>query len=96
MIPITQSVIYEGRVQGVGFRYCAKEVAKGYEVTGWIKNLPSGTVEMAVKGDEQEVREFIAASILRKRQFPNTSTKRINSTISELLPNPVCILCPVK
>jgi len=81
MIPITQSVIYEGRVQGVGFRYCAKEVAKGYEVTGWIKNLPSGTVEMAVKGEEQEVREFIAAianSEVAKHIKKTTISEHIN------------------
>ena len=61
MIQIIQNVIFEGKVQGVGFRYCTKELAKGYEVTGWIKNQPTGVVEMAVKGKESEVHEFLTA-----------------------------------
>lgn len=61
MIQLVQNVVFEGRVQGVGFRYCTKELAKGYEVTGWIKNKPTGVVEMAVKGEDTEVEAFLAA-----------------------------------
>ena len=61
MTRITQKVVFEGHVQGVGFRYCAKEVAKGYEITGTIKNLPSGIVEMIVTGLEAEIQEFITS-----------------------------------
>lgn len=52
-------VHYEGRVQGVGFRYATKRIAMGFEVTGWVRNLPDGRVEMIVCGDEAEVREFL-------------------------------------
>ena len=54
-------VYYSGRVQGIGFRYTAREVACGYEVTGFVQNLPDGRVEMIVEGDEEEVKAFLDA-----------------------------------
>lgn len=47
-----------GRVQGVGFRYSVKQLAAGYEVTGWVRNLPDGRVEVWLQGEENEVREM--------------------------------------
>ena len=56
-----KQVFYEGRVQGVGFRYTAKRVAMGFEVTGWVKNLADGRVELQVMSDEPgEVDAFLA------------------------------------
>lgn len=52
-------VFYEGRVQGVGFRYTARHLAKGFEVAGTVRNLPDGRVEIEVAG--AEAREFIQA-----------------------------------
>jgi acylphosphatase len=54
-------VFYSGRVQGVGFRYTAREVACGYEVTGFVRNLHDGRVEMVAEGNEEEVRAFLDA-----------------------------------
>lgn len=53
-------VLYEGRVQGVGFRWNAKRVAQGFDVTGWVRNLPDGRVELHVSGDAGEVEAFLA------------------------------------
>ena len=56
---IAKRVIFSGRVQGVGFRYTTKDLARGFEVCGWVKNLPEGTVELQVMGEEDEVESFI-------------------------------------
>ena len=55
----TKRVIYEGRVQGVGFRYTTKDLARGYDVLGTVRNLPDGTVELIVAGEGEEVGEFL-------------------------------------
>lgn len=60
-MPTSRQVFYTGRVQGVGFRYSVKQIAAGYEVTGWVRNLPDGRVELAACGAAEEVQAFIAA-----------------------------------
>ena len=54
-------IFFEGNVQGVGFRYSIRHIAKGFEVTGWVRNLRDGRVEMQVAGEENEVRGFLEA-----------------------------------
>ena len=54
-------VLYSGRVQGVGFRYTAKSVATGFEITGTVRNLPDGRVELAAEGLRDELDAFRAA-----------------------------------
>ncbi len=56
---IAKRVIFEGRVQGVGFRYTVKDLARGFDVCGWVKNLPDGSVELQVMGEPTEVADFI-------------------------------------
>lgn len=59
---IAKQVLYSGRVQGVGFRYTAKQIASGFEVTGWVKNLPDGRVELqAMSCDPGELEAFLSA-----------------------------------
>jgi acylphosphatase len=52
-------VFYSGRVQGVGFRYTAREVACGYEVSGFVRNLPDGRVELVVEAEESEAKAYL-------------------------------------
>ena len=51
-------IFYSGRVQGVGFRYTAKTVAAGFEVTGTVRNLPDGRVELIAEGARGELEAF--------------------------------------
>ncbi len=52
-------VHYEGLVQGVGFRWTARRIASGYDVTGSVRNLPDGRVELHAAGDPAEVAAFL-------------------------------------
>jgi acylphosphatase len=58
---VAKQVLYEGRVQGVGFRFSVKSIATGYDVVGCVKNLIDGRVELEVQGEESEVDEFLEA-----------------------------------
>ena len=54
-------VFYEGRVQGVGFRWTVKQLALEFDVTGWVKNLSDGRVELRAEGDRDELEAFQGA-----------------------------------
>ena len=51
-------IFYSGRVQGVGFRYTVKAEAQGFEVTGTVRNLPDGRVELVAEGELAELKVF--------------------------------------
>ncbi len=69
-------VLFSGRVQGVGFRYSTKRIASGFDVTGWIKNLPDGRVELlaqALEADEldaflEDIQQSSLGSHIRQRE----------------------------
>jgi acylphosphatase len=54
-------IFYSGRVQGVGFRYTAKSVAVGFEISGIVRNLSDGRVELVAEGAREELEAFRAA-----------------------------------
>lgn len=56
-----RQVLYSGRVQGVGFRATVQFLAREFAVTGWVKNLPDGRVEMIVEGMAEEMDRFMGA-----------------------------------
>lgn len=54
-------IIFHGRVQGVGFRYTTHRIARGFPVTGFVRNLTDGTVELVACGTASEMRHFLDA-----------------------------------
>jgi len=56
-----EMVHFSGHVQGVGFRYTALQVAREFEVAGYVQNLPDGRVCIEMEGAKDEVSGFIAA-----------------------------------
>jgi acylphosphatase len=56
---VAKQVLYEGRVQGVGFRFSVRSIATGYDVVGGVRNLIDGRVEVEVQGDATEVEAFL-------------------------------------
>ncbi len=52
---------YSGNVQGVGFRYTVRSVAAGFQVTGFVRNLSDGQVQLVVEGEAAEIGAFLDA-----------------------------------
>ena len=59
MADIAKHIIFSGRVQGVGFRFTAQRIAERYGLTGFVRNLPNGTVEMFAQGDANDVAQCL-------------------------------------
>ena len=55
MARIAKHVTFKGRVQGVGFRFTALSVANQYKLSGYVRNLPNGTVEMLAQGNPENI-----------------------------------------
>ncbi len=55
------TILYSGHVQGIGFRYTVKTLTTGFEVTGMVRNLPDGQVELAAEGAKEELEAFLQA-----------------------------------
>ena len=56
-----REVFVSGHVQGVGFRYTTQTLAKGFVVTGFVKNLLDERVQLVVEGQPREIEAFLAA-----------------------------------
>jgi acylphosphatase len=65
---VARTVHYSGQVQGVGFRATAVDIARDYRVTGWVKNLADGRVQLVVEGPEEELGKFLKAVRTRWRK----------------------------
>ena len=83
--------IFSGSVQGVGFRYRATYAARGLGITGYVKNLYDGRVEMEVQGDrdsitrmlvEIEAGSFIHIEDMEVKNIPVISDERDFKTVS--------------
>jgi acylphosphatase len=61
MATVCKRVLYRGHVQGVGFRYTAQGLATGQPIAGYVRNLPSGEVELVAEGEADAVESFLNA-----------------------------------
>ena len=52
-------ILYSGRVQGVGFRYTVRDLAEGLGITGWVRNLRDGKVEILAEFEENILNDFL-------------------------------------
>jgi len=64
-----ETIYFSGRVQGVGFRYTTLQVAKEFEVSGWVQNLSDGRVQLETEGTPTAVQDFIAAVANRMHSY---------------------------
>jgi len=80
---ISLQVFYEGNVQGVGFRWTIRNIAKGFDVIGWVRNLPDGRVELQVAGEESEVFAFVDS--VMESELRSHIDKQTRSALSEPL-----------
>ena len=64
---VRKHIYFSGRVQGVGFRYSAVYLARPLGLTGWVKNLWDGRVEMEAQGEESAIERLLAE--LRDQRF---------------------------
>lgn len=77
---VRRRVIYHGRVQGVGFRAMVYEIASRYPVSGFVRNLSDGTVEMIVEGSPDQIGSLMAEV---RGQFPRNITRVDEAAYSE-------------
>ena len=70
---------FSGTVQGIGFRYTTIRVAGGFDVTGYVRNLPDGRVEVVVEGESAEIDAFTAEL---RRQMENY-VRHVQQEVSE-------------
>ncbi len=59
METVARNVIFTGRVQGVGFRYTVRQIASKMPITGYVRNMPDGSVEALFQGTEQDIQTCI-------------------------------------
>ena len=51
---------FTGNVQGIGFRYTARSLAKDLQVSGWVRNVPDGSVELVAEGEETFLKDLLS------------------------------------
>ena len=83
MAPHRLRVIYTGRVQGVGFRATAAHLARRFAVTGTVRNLPDGRVELVAEGDPAEIDKLLAAVAERMRGHIDAADRHASAATGE-------------
>ncbi len=76
------TIHYTGHVQGVGFRYTTLQIAKEFEVAGYVRNLPDGRVEVEVEGARDEIAAFAQAVEERMHGY----IRKVEQTVARRAP----------
>ena len=75
-----KKVIVSGRVQGVGFRFFTCRLAESFEVTGGVKNLADGSVEIVAEGERGQVEAFLERAAMGPSSARVTGIKTYQET----------------
>jgi len=78
IVMVRKHILFFGRVQGVGFRFYSVSKARQLGLTGWVRNLYDGSVEMEVQGEEQKIAALI--QFLEQQRYiaiERTETKQV-------------------
>jgi acylphosphatase len=67
-------ILFHGRVQGVGFRFTAQQIAGQFTVHGFVRNLPDGSVELVVEGEPDQVVAFLTMLSRRMGRYIDSQT----------------------
>lgn len=62
-----RTYFYTGHVQGVGFRYTAQHLARSHPVTGYVRNVPDGRVELVAEGEANDL-DALAEALTRQME----------------------------
>ncbi len=74
--PIRRTIHFSGFVQGVGFRFTTQAIAARFPVTGFVRNLPDGRVELVAEGTEDDLERFRqAVAHAMRSNIAETSSK---------------------
>ncbi len=76
-------IVYRGCVQGVGFRATARSTSKPFEVAGWVRNEPDGSVRLVAEGEEGEVERFLEALSHRMGRFIEAAQRSEGQPLGE-------------
>jgi acylphosphatase len=67
---VREAIVFTGRVQGVGFRATARDLARALHLHGWVRNEPDGSVSMEVQGDLASIALLLERIEARFSRFP--------------------------
>lgn len=76
MSAIRYNVVFTGRVQGVFFRATTEKIARDFNVAGWVRNEPNGSVRLVAEGEPAELDRFVNA--VRQAKRDNIEDVEIN------------------
>lgn len=86
----TKHLLIRGRVQGVFFRQTTQDVARKLDLSGWVRNLPSGDVEIKVQGPTDKIERLIVWAHDGPRLAKVTSVE-VENIAAEDLPHPFTV-----